>query len=446
MIKRIIFLFIFSLLSCVLFAQSKEELQQKQKSLLKEISTLNQTLKQIRNSKSKSLANYNLVRRKIAAREELIQSINKDMRMLDNNIYLSQLEINRLRRDLDTLRQAYAKSLVFAYKNRSNYDYLNFIFSASTFNDAIKRITYLKSYRQYREQQVANIEQTQQLINDKIASLNDSKNQKNLALQDESKQLKVLEEDKKEQNEVVTKLKGQEKDLATQISKREKERRQTQAAITAAVRRDQAEARKRAEALAKQKKAADDERRKRDAEIARQNRANNTNTPPTQPEEPAVAARPKRERSYSPLESTDEGKAQSINFETGRGRLPWPVDAGQVTIPFGRYTIPGTKLVGQSDGITIALPVGASVKAVADGEVSSVLDLGGEQAVLVRHGKYYTTYSHLSSANVNRGQQVRPGTVLGRAAANDEGEGEVQFLVSSEKGAFLNPTSWLRAR
>jgi murein DD-endopeptidase MepM/ murein hydrolase activator NlpD len=102
--------------------------------------------------------------------------------------------------------------------------------------------------------------------------------------------------------------------------------------------------------------------------------------------------------------------------------------------------------VGRSDGITISLPVGASVKAVADGEVSSVLDLGGEQAVLVRHGKYYTTYSHLSTTNVNRGQQVRPGTVLGRAAANEDGEGEVQFLVSSEKGAFLNPTGWLRPR
>lgn len=124
------------------------------------------------------MANYNLVKRKIAAREELIQNINKDLHILDNNIYKNTLEINRLRRELDTLKQAYAKSLVFAYKSRSNYDYLNFIFSASTFNDAIKRITYLKSYRQYREQQVANIEETEALIGDKIATLNNSKNEK----------------------------------------------------------------------------------------------------------------------------------------------------------------------------------------------------------------------------------------------------------------------------
>lgn len=434
--KKIILLFVlFLVCGASLFAQSKEELQQKQKALLKEISNLNETLKEIRHNTKKSLANYNLVKRKIAAREELIHSINKDMHILDNNIYLSQLEINRLKRELDTLRQEYAKSLVFAYKNRSNYDYLNFIFSASTFNDAVKRITYLKSYRQYREQQVANIEKTQELINNKIASLNNSKNEKNLALQQEGQQLKVLEEDRKEQNEVVTKLKGQEKDLATQIKKREKERQQTQAALTAAIRRDQAEARKRAEA----QRLADLERKKREA-AANPAKPNNTGDVAVTP------TKPKSQRSYSPLESTEESQAQSINFETNKGRLPWPVDAGTPTIPFGNYTIPGTKLVGRSDGITISLPVGAAVKAVADGEVSSVLDLGGEQAVLVRHGKYYTTYSHLSSANVNRGQQVRAGTVLGRAAANEEGEGEVQFLISSEKGAFLNPTSWLRGR
>jgi len=462
MIRRIIFLLLLFSVTSVVSAQSKEELQRKQQSLLKEIGNLNQTLKQIRNSKSKSLANYNLVKRKISAREELIRNISKDIRIIDKTIATSQQEINHLKTQLDTLKEEYAKNLQFAYKNRNTYNYLSFIFSASTFNDAIKRITYLKSYREYREQQVANINNTQQLISNKIASLNNSKNEKSMALQDQGKQLKVLEEDRKEKNEVVTKLKSQEQDLAAQIKRRERDRQEAQKAITAVIRREQAEARKRAQALAKQKAAADkaaaDEKRRRDAEIARQKAASNTpkttenNTPVenTRPREDVAVAptppKPKKEREYSPLESTDESKALSINFETSKGRLPWPVDAGQVTVPFGRYTIPGTKLVGRSDGITISLPVGSSVKAVADGEVSSVFDLGGEQAVLVLHGKYLTTYSHLSSTNVSKGQQVRPGTVVGRAAANDEGEGEILFMVSNERAAPLNPISWLRPR
>ncbi|MGI8634668.1 MAG: peptidoglycan DD-metalloendopeptidase family protein [Segetibacter sp.] len=464
MIKKIILLFFFTSISIILLAQeTKEELQRKQQDLLKEIRDLNATLKNIRNSKNRSLANYNLVKRKIAAREELIQNINKDLRILDNNISKNTVEVNRLRRVLDTLKQEYAKSLVFAYKNRSNYDYLNFIFSASTFNDAVKKITYLKSYRDYREQQVANIEKTEDLISDKIATLNNSKNEKSHTLEDQNRQLKDLEVDKKEQNAEVNKLKTQENDFAKEIKKRENERKQMQSAISAIIRREVAEARKRAEALAKQKKAEEDERRRKSAEqqrldrLARQkqqadaNDANNSNSTATKssaeaddPAKDVAVAKPKTTRVYSDLESTEEGRALSINFETNRGRLPWPVDTGIPTIHFGTYTIPGTRIVGKSDGLTISVPSGASVKAVADGEVSSVFDLGGEQVVTIRHGKYFTSYSHLSSVNVSKDQQVRPGTVIGRAAANDEGEGEVVFMVTNEHSIFLNPEQWLR--
>jgi septal ring factor EnvC (AmiA/AmiB activator) len=460
MLKKIIFLFVFSSLSTALFAQSKEELQRKQQDLLREIRELNETLNNIRHNKKRSLANFNLVKRKIAAREELIQNINKDLHILDNNIYLNTLEVNRLKRELDTLKREYARSLVFAYKNRSNYDYLNFIFSAATFNDAIKRITYLKSYRQYREQQVANIEKTEALISNKIATLNNSKNEKSLALQDQNKALKDLEVDKKEQNEEINKLKSQEKDFAAEIKKREKDRREMQNAISAIIRRELAEARKKAEAAARAKRAEEEERRKRLAEQQRQARlaqqkaaangnanAATENTAANAAENAEVASsKPKSNRVYSDLESTDENRAQSINFETNRGRLPWPVDAGIPTIHFGAYTIPGTKIQGKSDGLTIAVPTGATVKAVADGEVSSVFDLGGEQVVTIRHGKYFTSYSHLSSVNVSHGQAVRPGTVLGRAAANDNGEGEVVFMVTNEHSVFLNPEQWLRRR
>lgn len=464
MVKKIILLFLLASFSTILFAQqNKEELQRKQQDLLKEIRDLNATLKKIRNSKNRSLANYNLVKRKILAREELIQNINKDLHILDNNIYKNTLEVNKLKRELDTLKLEYGKSLLFAYKNRSNYDYLNFIFSASTFNDAIKRITYLKSYRRYREQQVANIEKTKALIGDKIATLNNSKNEKSLALRDQNRQLKDLEVDKKEQNEEVKKLKNQEKDFASEIKKRENDRRQMQNAISAIIRRELAEARKKAEAIARQKKAADDERRKklsdqqREERLAKQKQqadanGNNKNSglanekvdePVAKNEAPA---KPKTNRVYSDLESTDEGRAMSINFETGRGRLPWPVDAGITTIHFGAYNIPGTQLKGKSDGLTLSVPLGAAVKAVADGEVSSVFDLGGEQVVTVRHGKYFTSYSHLSSVNVSKNQTVRSGTVVGRAASNDNSEGEVVFMVTNEHSVFLNPELWLRRK
>ena len=117
----------------VLFAQTKEELQRKTGDLKREIDNLNKSLAAIKKNRKGALVTYNLIRNKIMTREHLVQNINREVRVLDDNIYLSTVEINKLKKELDTLKIEYSKSLVFAYKNRSNYDYLNFIFSSNSF-------------------------------------------------------------------------------------------------------------------------------------------------------------------------------------------------------------------------------------------------------------------------------------------------------------------------
>src|SRR6476619_1260353 len=212
MIKKLAIGFLaFALFFSAKAQETKEDIQKKQQQLLQEISDLNSTLSQIKKNKKQSLGQLALVQRKIEARQELISNINKDLRRINDNIYFNQLQIFRFKKELDTLKEQYAKSLVFAYKNRSNYDYLNFLFSATTFNDAVKRVAYLKSYRQYRETQVNNIIKTQQLLTQQINALSSNKIEKNNSLKEQSKQLNVLEDDKKEKDQVVKNLKGQEK-------------------------------------------------------------------------------------------------------------------------------------------------------------------------------------------------------------------------------------------
>ena len=201
-------LFVYLLLLQFAHRNTKEDIQKKQQQLQKEIDDLNRTLGQIKSSKKKSLSALALVQKKIAARNELINSINKDLHRLDNTIYLNQIEINHMRLELDSLKTNYAKSLVFAYKNRSNYDYLNFIFSATSFNDAVKRIAYLRSYKQYRETQVSTIQKTQDVLQGKFQRLLQIKQKKKMHWLIKGKQLNVLQEDKKEQNDVLKDLKG----------------------------------------------------------------------------------------------------------------------------------------------------------------------------------------------------------------------------------------------
>jgi septal ring factor EnvC (AmiA/AmiB activator) len=435
--------------------ESKEDIQKRQQQLQREIAELNSTLNQIKSSKKKSLSQLALVQKKIRTRNALINNINKDLRRLDNTIYTSQLDINRMRRELDSLKENYAKSLVFAYKNRSNYDYLNFIFSATSFNDAVKRIAYLRSYRDYRETQVNTIQKTQRVIEQKIQTLTSNKAEKKSTLVEQGKQLTVLQEDRKEQDDVLNNLKGRESDVAKQIKQNQRDQQKLKGALQAIINREIAEA-KRKEAA--RLKALEEQRKREAAAAAARNNAasgnpssaDNAKTPP--PESPSSnaasvagnSAAPKSTRVYNVLESTEEDKITSINFETRRGSLPWPVSSGIISIPFGSYTIPGTKITGNNSGINISVPLGVTVKSVADGTVSGIFDMGSGQAVVIRHGKYFTAYSNLNNIKVKSGTEVHAGTVLGTAGPGSEGDGEIVFMVENSSGGYLNPESWLR--
>lgn len=432
-------------LSCsalIAFTQTREELQKKRQELEREIEELRQSQVETQNNKKASLKQLALIKRKINAREDLVNGINREVRQLDETIYLNERDIYRLKKELDTLRVKYAKSIVFAYKNRGSYEYLNFLFSATNFNDAIKRMAYLRSYRQNRETQASTIAKSEQLLTEKIGILSANKKERLGTLEIQNKQLKVLQEDKKEQDVVVAQLKGREKELAAQMKEREKQRQKVNTAFNAVIRREMEDARRKDEA---RKKQLDDQRKaqaKADATANNPKPKNNADEPIT-----GVTTTTKdKDRSYSPLETTPEGREMSINFEKNRGRLPWPVANGVVTIEYGVQAIEGTKLNRKSDGIEIAVPVGTAVRCVADGEVALAGEVDGEMIVIVKHGKYFTGYQNLSSVSVSRGQEVKAGSLLGKSGTSIDGGGAIVFMIMNERTQFQSPRPWLKTK
>ncbi len=464
MLKRFsIILFITLAISTLAYSQqpqgTREDLQKKEQDLRRELAELNSMMIQTQNNKKLSLKQLAIIKKKINQREDLVNTINKQVRQLDETIFNNERDIYRLGKELDTLKIKYAKSIVFAYKNRSSYEYLNFLFSADDFNDAVKRITYLKSYRQNRETQANTIAKTESYLKEKIGSLSSNKKEMSATLVKQSEQLKDLQDDKKEQDQVVAQLKSKEREIGNQIKDKEKQRQKMQQAMTAIIRRETEEANRRAKLA--QQKAIDDEKKRAASASANKPAASPTAPAPPKENTPSPNNRPKlgnetvtgvatapkdNNRSYSALETTPEGRETSIKFENNKGRLPWPVDAGVVTTRFGTENIPGTKLVQKSDGIEIALPSGSAIKSVADGIVTYAGDIGGDQVVFVKHGKYFTSYSHLSNITVSVGQEVKAGSVLGRSGNGLDGEGSLLFMVNNEKATPLNPESWLKSR
>ena len=451
MIKRALFiLFSIAVLSMHASAQandSREDLQKQEQTLRKELEELNQLLEKTKKNKKNSLGQLEAIRSKISKRKSLINGIARQVKILDDAIYNNQLDVQRLNKDLDTLKSRYQKSIVFAYKSRSGYEYLNFLFSANSFNDAVKRITYLKSYRQNREAQASAIDLSQTDLNAKINILGANKKDRLKTLVVQNEQLKVLVVDQKEQDKIVKQLKSKEQEITAQVRQKEAQRKKMQSALLTIIRRETLEAeRKEKERLAKLKSANDGAKAavKNNNEAIASTKTSSKNSKVGNVEGGLTSTTDNRP--YSALETTEEGREASILFENNRGNLPWPVDRGNVYIHFGVENIPGTKLNRKSDGIELALPKGSSVKSVANGVVKYTGDINGDLTVFIQHGKYFSTYTHLSSINVSKDQEVRAGTILGKSGINLDGEGALLFMINNEKGVFFDPESWLKNR
>ncbi|HEV3326153.1 MAG TPA: peptidoglycan DD-metalloendopeptidase family protein, partial [Puia sp.] len=359
-------------------------------------------------------------------RESAIRNINAQIDVIQGDMNESWREIVKLKAELDTLKIQYAQSIVFAYKNRSSYDFLNFIFSASSFNDALSRVEYLKSYRAYREERAEDIRNTQQLLQGKIDGLKVTRAEKDDVLKKQSRERAILEDEKKEKDVVVHQLQSHEKELRREMAAKQKQDQKLEAAISAAVRRAIREAsRKNVEA---NKAAAAAEK----PAIAKGSQPAEANEPVTPATLNTVKAPAKT------VFTSDEDVHLSGDFLKNKGQMPWPV-SGTVSMAFGLHEyIPGVKHF--NIGVTIDTRPGSAVKAVFEGVVENIMYIGDVSAVMIRHGKYFTTYSNLSTVSVTKGEKIHISQIVGQVAE----AGQLDFILSDEKGNNFDPERWLK--
>ena len=424
MMKFIFNIAVFSLLSfCVSAQETREELEKQRAQLKKE---MDQTQKLLNSNKLKTkenLVQWKLINDKVNLQNRLIENISKDINILDNNIYSNQREINRYNKLLDTLKEEYAKSMVYAYKNRNNYDFLSFIFSAASFNDAIKRVAYLKYYRTYREKQGENILRTQDLRKQRLNELSSVKEKKNEVLKIKDKEMNALETQKGEKDRIVNDLKKEGKQLNNQLTNFKKQNAKVERAIAAAI-----------------KKARDDARK---AAIKNNNATTIATTKPNTEKGTAP------NRTVFPVEAPknillNAGNTElNESFKKSRGMLPWPVDKGVPILHFGSNKLPSGSTIVVT-GLTVATDVGSSVKSIFDGLVSNIVFIEDMQVVIIQHGEYFSTYSNLGSVSVKTGQNVKTGQVIGKAAANLDGNGAIDLYINDEKGNNIDPERWLK--
>ena len=387
---KVLFIFLFTF--SFAFPQSRQELEKRKLQNEKDISYTNELIKKTEKNKNDSFNKLLLINSKITNREKLIKDMNSEIVLLNSNIETQYELINTLNKDYESLKNEYAKVILFYYKNRSHYDRIMFILASSDVNTAFKRIKYLQQYSDYRTNQANKLLETKAEIEKQVAELESMKSEKQQLLKDQQNEANELRKEKEDQNKIIQNLENQKTELRKKLDKQIQLANELQREIEKVI----------AEELAKANKKG-----------------------------PNV------------FQLTPEEKKLADNFASNKKKLPWPTERGVVTGHFGENPHPVLKgIMVRNDGIDISTTDGSYIRSVFDGVVTRVFVIpGAHTTVIIRHGNYLSVYSNLSEVFVKQGDKVKTKQSIGKIFTDDD-KSVLQFQIWKEN-VKLNPQDWL---
>ena len=473
-------------------------LQSQRLQIQKQIKEQEQKLQANRKNVKQRLENLQIINTEIADKLRSIDTIRRDLNVLDGNIATLDIQLKSLEKKLNERKQNYLKSMRYMHRNRSLQNQLMFIFSAQSFTQMYRRMRFSREYAQYQRAQgeaVMLLKEQMQEVQEEMAS---TKQQKHTLLNRDEQERKNLEGKQAEQQQVVNSLQKEQKTIQNLITEQRKKDAALNAQIEKLIAEEVARAKARAEAEAKaeaRRKAAEAAAKKRAEELARKKAAAEAAARENarrvaeakareerakqqalaaerkSAEEKRAAERAAREaeaaRKTAERKAAEEAKAHeremaevkrkereeresftvssedrrlSGTFESNRGRLPMPITGGyRIVSGFGNHNVEGLKgVMLDNKGINIKGQAGAQARSVFDGEVCAVFNISGVMGVMVRHGRYITVYTNLSSVSVRRGQRVSTRQTLGTVGS----EGILHFQLRNGS-APQNPSRWL---
>jgi len=394
---------LFVLLHVVSFAQPKDadRLKKEQQELQQKISFTKKLLETTEANKLNLTENIGLIERKIEYRSDLLNNLDKQLSQLVTEIEDLKNEIEVIRGEIERQKSAYKLMLIQAYKMRSSSASLLFVLSSESFNQANKRMEYLKQLSKFRSNQIQKIESSKKKLDDQLASLEAKKLEKDFLLTSQKAEQNQYVSDREYQKKQIQNLTGKEQQLQNELLAAEKKSKKIQNDLNAALNK---------EILDKKKKDSD---------------------------------KPKT------VEETKEVALSNTGFEGNKGKLPWPVSKGEITKGYGKQAHPvHINVFTYNNGVDITTVKGSTVRAVYAGEVTSVIIIpGAGKAIIIAHGDYRTIYSNLQETYVSKGDKVTLKQEIGSLLVNESGTSDVHFEIRkiTLEGEIVNvnPTYWL---
>ena len=427
-------------LSLLSQGQTKEELQRQRTVLQDQIDLATTILEKTKNSREASVDELQTLNQKITAREKLIATMGRQIRAIDRNIDTKEKEIIALAATVDSLKTDYADLIRLAQRQQTPTDQILFILSAESFTQAAKRIQYFKDMAGYRAQQVKKINEAQEALAEEKEALTLQKAEKIVVQQAQEVEKLALEADANKQQNTVNELQSKESELKKDIQKKQREVQQLEQQIKRIIAEEMRKAKERAE-----RNKLEEEAKELGLIVGKDYSSRTSNKALKVLIDKARKEKGMDVRDDGPaFAMTPEARALANNFASNKGVLPWPVERGLITGKFGKHQHPVVKgVIVDNPHIEISTDDGAIVRAVFEGEVSSVVPIPGANImVLIRHGNYFTVYSNLINVKVKSGDTISLKEPIGQAFTDEEGKTMVQFGLWKDAD-IQDPQPWL---
>lgn len=370
--------------------QQRKDLEDQRKKTLEEINYVDNLLKTTTRQRTAGVNDLKIIVSRISLRESVISGLKSEIDLYNSRIELNNLSIIMMEEDLVLLRKEYAGSIRLAFKASRGYHPALLILSARDFNQGYKRLKYLQQSARFRRRQAEIISDIVQQVSDSKLRLEQDRKQLTDLRGREESQKRLLETEQQRKERLIRELSGKERQLKQDLENKKKIAARIQSEISKMI----------------------EEERKRAATT----------------------------------DMTPEQKLTGADFSGNRGKLPWPVERGVITSKFGIQKNAVLKNVTEDNiWIEITSTAGTPVRTVFRGEVTGVYGIsGGNMAVIVKHGKYFTAYQNLINVKVKPGDKVETKQVIGdlfiEAATGNKGI--LRFMIFEETKK-LNPELWI---
>lgn len=392
--KYLLIAFVLLMLPTLAGAQSIDELREQIRIAEEEIRINNELLEKTRKDQKLSESQLKIIRERIRNRQAIVTSLEKQINMINSDIGTKNRTLNSLNSQVEQLKKEYAEMARTAYKNHKLNNFLLFLFASEDFNDAIRRINFMRRYNNMRVDKSKEI----RILSDsiglevedlgmKLADLDNTKAAR-------GKELSSLNKDENQYRSSVEQLRGQEGRLTKEVK-------------------------------AKQQQIADAQKKI----------------------EELITAEARRSQQEERTEAEDRYMVElSGKFDENRGKLPYPIQGGVIVDRYGSHPHPtATGLIIKNNGVNIAGAPGAAASCVFEGEVTKIVAIPGlNNCVMVRHGSYITLYANLSSVAVKTGDKVSLNQRIGNISRSPNNDDNFLHFEIWKETSNLNPEQWLR--